>query len=53
MANSGELMLVCTWASVNDVVQNKLFYNSSTEPAFTRSKSLTETPDECTRSVAS
>ena len=28
-----------------------MFYNSSTEPAFTRSKSLPETPDECAGSV--
>ena len=30
-----------------------MFYNSSTEPAFTHSKPPTETPDECTRSAES
>ena len=48
MTNSGGLMLVCRWASVNVLVQNT-FYNSSTKPAFTCSKSPVET-DECVKS---
>ena len=52
MANSGGLMLLCRWASINDLVQNKFYLiQSTTEPAFTCSKSPTETPDESARSV--
>ena len=54
MTNSGGLMYVGRWATVNDLVQKKIpFYNSSTEPAFTSLKLLTKAPDECARSVKS
>ena len=50
MNNSGRLMLVCRWASVNDLVKKKNpFYNSSTEPEFTLSEPPAETPDESAR----
>ena len=53
MTNSSGLMLVCSGKALMIWFNQISFYNSSTEPAFTRSKSPTETPDECTRSVES
>ena len=51
--NSGGLMLVCKWASVNDIVQNNFrsIIHLLSEQPFTRSKPPTGTPDECARSV--
>ena len=50
VTNSGGLMLMCRWAGVNALAQNKF---RSTDPLFTCLKSPIETPAECVKSVES
>ena len=52
MTNSGGLMTVCSWASVNDLAQNKFrSIIHLLRSHLLDQKSLPETPDECARSV--